>query len=147
MDDPIGYFDHSVTQMHGVPRAELEPLQRAAMARRFAQHRESIGMVGKLADRLGIREVVRLEDLGPLLFPHTVFKSYPASLLDKKRFDLMTKWLAKVTSYDLSNVDTRRCASIDARTDPPCSETPLQGITSPGPTGTRSVVPNDATWA
>src|SRR5216684_4421838 len=53
MDDPIGYFDHSVTQMHGVPRAELEPLQRAAMARRFAQHRESIGMVGKLADRLG----------------------------------------------------------------------------------------------
>ena len=47
------------------------------------------------------------DDVVPLLFPHTVFKSYPASLLDKKRFDLMTKWLGKVTSYDLSRVDTR----------------------------------------
>src|SRR5258706_15399501 len=118
MDDPIGYFDHSVTQMHGVPRAELEPLQRAAMARRFAQHRESIGMVGKLADRLGIREVVRLEDLGPLLFPHTIFKSYPASLLDKNRFDLMTKWLDPLTSYDLSMGATTGCDSIHARIDP-----------------------------
>ena len=28
------------------------------------------------------------------------------SLLDKKRFDLMTKWLDKLTSHDLSEVDT-----------------------------------------
>jgi len=37
----------------------------------------------------------------PLLFPHTVFKSYPASLLDRSASTLMTKWLGKVTSYDL----------------------------------------------
>jgi hypothetical protein len=147
MDDPIGYFDHSVTQMHGVPRAELESLQRAAMARRFAQHRESIGMVGKLADRLGIREVVGLDDLVPLLFPHTVFKSYPSSLLDKKRFDLMTKWLDRLTSYDLSMVDTTGCDSVDAWIDRLDEQTPLEVITSSGTTGTLSIIPKDKAGA
>ena len=28
MDDPIGYFDGSVTKMHSIPRSEFEPLQR-----------------------------------------------------------------------------------------------------------------------
>src|SRR5215470_16129533 len=107
MDDPMAYFDHSVTQMHSIPRPELEALQRAAMARRFEQHRQSIEMLRNLADRLGIHELRDFNDVVPLFFAHTAFKSYPASLLDRKRFDLMTRWLGKLTSYDVSNVDTR----------------------------------------
>ena len=53
MDDPMAYFDRSVTRMHGIPRRELEALQRTAMGRRFAEHRASIEIVRKLADRLG----------------------------------------------------------------------------------------------
>ena len=111
MNDPIRFFDRSITKMHEIPRDELELLQREAMARRFADHRESIEMVRNLADRLGIKEVREFDDVVPLFFAHTAFKSYPAALLDKKRFDLMTKWLDKLTSHDLSQVDDDAAAT------------------------------------
>ena len=77
MNDPIRFFDRSITKMHQIPRDELELLQREAMARRFADHRESIAMVRKLADRLGIKELREFDDVVPLFFAHTAFKSYP----------------------------------------------------------------------
>src|ERR1700742_2468049 len=113
MDDPITFFGESLTQMHGIARDELEDLQRRAMAIRFQQHLHSIEMVRKLADRLGITEVSEFNDVVPLMFSHTAFKSYPAALIDNKRFDLMTQWLGKLTSHDLSRVDTDGCTSID----------------------------------
>jgi hypothetical protein len=106
MDDPITFFDESLTQMHSIARDELEELQRQAMAIRFQQHVQSIEMVRKLADRLAISEVNEFNDIVPLMFSHTAFKSYPAALIDNKRFDLMTKWLDKLTSHNLSQVDT-----------------------------------------
>ncbi|HEX4394989.1 MAG TPA: hypothetical protein VH084_26125, partial [Mycobacterium sp.] len=95
MDDPINFFGQSYTQMHSIDRNELESLQRQAMAIRFQQHYQSIEMLRKLADRLGITAVNEFNDVVPLFFSHTAFKSYPAALIDKKRFDLMTKWLDK----------------------------------------------------
>src|ERR1700758_5432705 len=103
MDDPIHFFGRSYTQMHSVPRQELEELQRRAMGIRFQQHYDSID----------ITDLSEFNDVVPLMFSHTAFKSYPSALIDKKRFDLMTKWLDKLTSYDLSNVHTTGCTSID----------------------------------
>ena len=143
MNDPIEFFDESVTKMHTIPRDELESLQREAMAIRFADHRERIEMVRKLADRLDITEVNEFDDVVPLLFSHTAFKSYPAALLDKKRFDLMTEWLDKLTTHDLSNVDTNGCDSIDNWIDRLDEQTPLEVITSSGTTGTLSIIPKD----
>ena len=60
MDDPINFFGQSYTQMHSISRAELEELQRQAMGIRFQQHRQSIEMVRKLADRLGVTRTQRI---------------------------------------------------------------------------------------
>jgi hypothetical protein len=109
-------------------RTELEELQRQAMGIRFQQHRESIEILRKLADRLGITALNEFNDVVPLLFSHTAFKSYPAALVDKKRFDLMTKWLDKLTSYDLSDVDTAGCTGIDDWIDRLDEQTPLEVI-------------------
>ena len=147
MSDPIGFFHHSITQMHMIPREELEALQRTAMGLRFAQHYESIEMLRTLADRLGITALQEFNDVVPLFFAHTAFKSYPASLLDSKRFDLMTKWLNKLTSYDLSNVDVSGCNSIDEWIDRLDEQTPLETITSSGTTGTISLIPKSKTGA
>jgi acyl-CoA synthetase (AMP-forming)/AMP-acid ligase II len=117
------------------------------MRRRFAQHRESIVMLRNLADRLGVKEVREFDDVVPLFFAHTAFKSYPSSLLDKKRFDLMTKWLDKLTSHDLSHVDTEGCDSIDDWIDRLDEQTPLEVITSSGTTGTLSIIPKDKAGA
>jgi hypothetical protein len=121
----------------------LEELQRQAMASRFKQHVQSIEMVRKLADRLGITAVNEFNDIVPLMFSHTAFKSYPAALIDNKRFDLMTKWLEKLTSHDLSQVDTEGCNSIDEWIDRLDEQTPLEVITSSGTTGTLSIIPKD----
>lgn len=143
MDDPIGFFGQSYTRMHSIPRDQLEAMQRQALGIRFQQHHASIEMLRKVADRLGITELNEFNDVVPLMFSHTAFKSYPASLLDKKRFDLMTKWLDKLTSYDLSNVDTTGCTSIDEWIDRLDAQTPLEVITSSGTTGTISILPKD----
>ena len=143
MDDPISFFGQSYTQMHSIDRGELEALQRQAMGIRFQQHRASIEMLRKLADRLGITALNEFNDVVPLFFSHTAFKSYPAALVDKKRFDLMTKWLDKLTSYDLSDVDTAGCTGIDDWIDRLDAQTPLEVITSSGTTGTISILPKD----
>ena len=143
MDDPINFFGQSYTQMHSIDRDELESLQRQAMAIRFQQHYQSIEMLRKLADRLGITAVDEFNDVVPLFFSHTAFKSYPAALIDKKRFDLMTKWLDKLTSYDLSGVDTTDCTGIDDWIERLDAQTPLEVITSSGTTGTISILPKD----
>ena len=93
MNDPISFFGQSYTQMHSIGRRELEELQRQAMRIRFAEHYQSIEILRKLADRLGTGALDEFNDVVPLMFSHTSFKSYPAALIDKKRFDLMTRWL------------------------------------------------------
>jgi hypothetical protein len=147
MDDPISFFGQSYTQMHSISRGELEALQRQAMGIRFQQHRDSIEMLRKLAERLGITALNDFNDVVPLFFSHTAFKSYPAALVDKKRFDLMTKWLDKLTSYDLSDVDTAGCTGIDDWIDRLDEQTPLEVITSSGTTGTISILPKDTCGA
>src|ERR1700739_2386437 len=143
MDDPISFFGQSYTQMHSIPRTELEELQRQAMGIRFQQHRESIEILRKLADRLGITALNEFNDVVPLLLSHTAFKSYPAALIDKKRFDLMTRWLDKLTSYDLSAVDTTGCTGIDDWIDRLDEQTPLEVSPPTGPTGTISILTKD----
>src|SRR5215472_17547682 len=113
MDRPLTFFEESLTKMHSIGRDELEELQRRAMIERFAEHREQIEMVRKLADRLGITSLDKFDDVVPLMFSHTAYKSYPAALLDNKRWDLMTRWLDKLTAYDLSQVDLEGVDTID----------------------------------
>ena len=141
MDRPLDFFEESVTKMHGLPRAELEEMQRQAMIERFGEHRDSIEMVRKLADRLGVEGIDGFNDVVPLMFSHTAYKSYPAALIDNNRWDLMTKWLDKLTAYDLSGVDTAGCASIDEWLERLEAQSPLQLVTSSGTTGTFSFIP------
>src|SRR6202161_3760654 len=141
MADPINFYGQSYTQMHSIDGDELESLQRQAMAIRFQQHYQSIEMLRTLADRLGITAVNEFNDVVPLFFSHTAFKSYPAALIDKKRFDLMTRWLDKLTSYDLSGVDTTGCSGIDDWIDRLDEHTPLEVITSSGTHRPLSVLP------
>jgi len=141
MDDPIALFSKSITQMHMIDQHELESIQRTAMSMRFEEHYDSIEVLHTLADRLGVTQLDEFNDVVPLFFPHTAFKSYPASLLDKKRFDLMTKWLNKQTSYDLSDLDVADCDSVDEWIERLDEQTPLEVITSSGTTGTISLIP------
>ncbi len=147
MADPTEWFGRSLTAMHSMPRKELDDLLKEAMAVRFVDHRESIDAVGKAAERAGVTELRELDDVVPLLFAHAAYKSYPAALLDRKRYDQLTRWLDKLTSHDLSHVDVTGCTDIDSSIDALDEQTPLEVITSSGTTGTLSIIPKDKAGA
>ena len=147
MRDPTEYFGRSLTRMHSMPRKELEDLLREAMARRFDEHVQSIDAVRRAAERAGITELREFDDVVPLLFGHAAYKSYPAALLDRKRYDLLTRWLDKLTSYDLSGVDVSGCTDVDSWIDALDEQTPLEVITSSGTTGTLSIIPKSKVGA
>lgn len=143
IEDPAGFFDLSLTAMESIDRAELEALQREAMSLRFATQRQRIPMLAKLSDAQGIASVDDFDEVVPLLFEHTTYKSYPASLLAKGRFVDLTRWLDKLTPHDLSSVELDACESIDDWLGQLCAQTELDPLTSSGTTGTMSFIPRD----
>ncbi|MGI5218848.1 hypothetical protein [Nocardia sp. CA-290969] len=103
-DDP-NRFDHSA--------AELRDVQIAALNERFQQRRERIGLLKHRADEAGITEVGRFEDAVALLFPHSVYKSYPESFLTEHRWDRLGKWLGTLAAHPIATIETGDIDGID----------------------------------
>ncbi|WP_425825259.1 hypothetical protein [Streptomyces fractus] len=85
---------------------DLRATQLAALDERFQDRKDRIKLLGhraREADTSGIRE---LPDLVPLLFPHSVYKSYPESFLTQGRWDRLAKWLGTVSPYPITPLDT-----------------------------------------
>ena len=141
ISDPIEYFDWSFTQMMSLPRATLDRLQLTGLKMRFDDLRDRVGYLKKLADASAIDSIETLDDVVPLLFEHTVYKSYPSALLLRNRFDLITGWLGKLTTHDLSRVNVRDCASIDDWIDRMDVKTEIRLHHSSGTSGTISFIP------
>ena len=141
-DDPTAFFNHSVTEMGSIPRDELEALQLKALQARFTSLRDKVPMLTKLADEQSITQLNTFDDVVPLLFEHTIYKSYPSSLLEKGRFTQINKWLNKLSAHDLSSVDVSDCKSIDDWLMKMETETSLRICHSSGTTGTMSFLPH-----
>jgi hypothetical protein len=136
-------FDQPTGELWLIDPAEREASQLAAMSARFKEFRPRIGQLDKLASLQGVDNLSSLNDVTPLLFQHTVYKSYPVSLLEKSRFDLLTRWLGGLTVHDLSGVDVSGCQSIDSWFDALEAQTPLRPSHSTGTTGKLSIIPRD----
>jgi len=141
--DPLAFFEMSYTKMQSVPRNRLQELQTEALRQRFEDRRERIPTLEKLAGKQGIKQVGEIEEVLPLLFEHTMYKSYPDFLLEKGQYDKLTAWMNRLTAHDLSQVDASGCQSIHGWLDLLCAETEVDPITSSGSTGTMSFTPRD----
>src|SRR6201999_2850204 len=113
-------------------------LQRPGLARRFDEQRERTPMVAKLAGRQGIEQVQDFAEVLPLLFGHTMYKSYPVALLEQQQFGMLTQWLDKLTAIDLGGVDVSSCDSIDSWLDALFVQSSLDPSHSGGTSGTMS---------
>ena len=143
INGPLTFFDMSYTKMQSVPRDLLHQLQTEALKLRFEDHRNRIPMLTKLADKQGITGISEIDDVLPLLFEHTIYKSYPDFLLEKGEYGKLTRWLDRLTPYDLSKLDCSGCESIHGWMDLISRVTELDPITSSGTTGTMSFTPKD----
>ncbi len=92
-DEITQYATKAGNELFGMSRLEAELFQLRAARRRFEELAPQIGALKEQADRNRVTRIGSLDDLVPLLFNHTVLKSYPISLLERNRFDLLTRWL------------------------------------------------------
>jgi hypothetical protein len=84
--------------------AEVPPAVVGALNQRFQEALKKVPVLRRRAEGEGITQVRSVEDMVPLLFPHTVYKSYPVSLVDEGRWAQMNRWLDS-TSAQRIDVD------------------------------------------
>jgi hypothetical protein len=140
-DSPASYFRDSWHAMHHVEPARLADLQLSGLKLRFEQLRGRIPVLTAIAGEQGVTEIEAVEDVVPLLFQHSVYKSYPASLLERNRFGPLTTWLDRLTTHDLTGVPVDDCDSIDSWLDALDAHTRLRVCHSSGTAGQMSFLP------
>lgn len=138
---PERLIDLPIIERFGFERSDLEALQLAALQHRFDTLVEKIPTLAKFAREQGIDQIDSLEDAVKLLFPHTFYKSYPLSVLDRGRFDALTRWLDTLTAYDLSELDASSVQTIDDWVDFLDANTEIRIRHSSGTTGKLSFTP------
>ncbi|MCU1346369.1 MAG: hypothetical protein JWL70_2635 [Acidimicrobiia bacterium] len=94
-------------------REDLDDLRLAAANERFAEQRPLIRTLDMRASDLGVEQFKVREDLVPLLFAHSVYKSYPESFVSQGRWKNMSVWLNTVCTGDITAVDMDGCVDVD----------------------------------
>ncbi|MEU6642848.1 hypothetical protein ABZ863_09870 [Saccharomonospora sp. NPDC046836] len=89
------------------PRDTIE-----ALNERFQQRRQQVPVLAKRAEAEGITGIRGREDLIPLLFPHTTYKSYPEALVSKGQWAQLNRWLDSLSTYRV-DVDVTGVENID----------------------------------
>lgn len=95
------------------PRAEMEALQLAAAQQLFETRLQQIPLLKKRADDAGIRGIATHADIVPLLFPHTTYKSYPQSFVERGQWARLLQWLGALSVAPVDNVDLAGVDGLD----------------------------------
>lgn len=139
--DPQTFATERYDEGFHLSHQDRESMQIAAVRMRFEALREKIPTLGKLTAEQNIERIDTLDDIVPLLFPHTVYKSYPLSFLEQGRFDRLTRWLGSLTTVDLGGVDLAGVETIDDWIGAIERGSALAPIHSFGTSGKLSIVP------
>ena len=85
--DPTSFVEAPYDEAFNFSREELDEIHLHGLQKRFNELRPRLAVLDALAKEQGIEQINHVDDAVPLLFPHTVYKSYPLSLLERSRFD------------------------------------------------------------
>lgn len=94
-------------------QAELVPLQLEAARELIAERRAQLPILDRRIREAGVERIDTVDDLIPLLFSHTTFKSYPNGFIYKGQWDRMTKWLGTLTTGSMDSVNLDNIVDID----------------------------------
>jgi hypothetical protein len=98
-------FDYDVAANR---EAQLE-----AINERFQDRVHKIKLLQNRAETGGISAVRSMEDVVPLLFAHTAYKSYPENWLIEGKWDRLGRWLDTVSSHRVEPMDTSDVRNLD----------------------------------
>ena len=106
-------FDLVDDEWWAVPKPECEALQVKAANDYFQDRCAQIPILKRRAEDTGITAVKKMDDIVPLLFSHTTYKSYPMSFITKGQWPRMTKWLQTLSAQPLGEIDHNGIETID----------------------------------
>ena len=95
------------------PAAEIREQQLRAAQDVFERQIDRIPLLRRRADDAGLTRIGCFEDIVPLLFAHTVYKSYPQSFIDGNRWDRMLQWFGSLCAEPVDDVDIRGVGDVD----------------------------------
>jgi hypothetical protein len=120
--------------------------RRAAIRNNHQHYRAKIPLYRQLADRAGAGDDASFETLaGSMLLPDGIFKSYPQSLLDRRDFGAMNRWLRTIFHADVTTAEQGE-EEVPATIDDWLAALGRRGIHavySSGTSGNLSFVPRD----
>ncbi|MFC5750860.1 hypothetical protein [Actinomadura rugatobispora] len=111
--DVAAWTERPHEELLGLARDVVEPVQREVLRRRFEALRPRVEALGRLAERQDVGRIDGLDDVVPVMFDHKVYKSYPLSLIEKRRFTRLTAWLNRLTTHDLLQTPVDDLRSVD----------------------------------
>lgn len=91
---------------------DIRETQIAALNERFQERKDKIKLLAMRAMEAEATEITAINDIVPLLFPHTAYKSYPESFLMEEKWDRLTKWLGTVSPHAIE-IDTNGITDVD----------------------------------
>jgi hypothetical protein len=92
---------------------ELRPLQIQAMQERLAERQHQIPVLARRVRDTGVEAITDFSDAVPLLFAHTVYKSYPDSFVAEGRWDQMCRWLGTLSTVEPHGIDMSHVTNLD----------------------------------
>jgi len=137
-EDPRLFACYSYEELFAIKQKDLRDIYEHAVPRAFEHMRGRIKALDALATQLDIDRISTIDDIVPVLFPHTMSKSYPLAFIEKGQFGRMNQWLDKLTAHDLTQLDVSACDSLDSWIGMIESRTPARIYCSSGTTGKMS---------
>src|SRR6187431_1098680 len=92
-------------------------MQLDAANERFETRVDQIPLLKNRAQSGGVSSIDSRDDLVPLLFAHSTYKSYGEGWLVEGQWDRMGRWLQTVSTYDASGSDFTGIEDLDAWID------------------------------
>jgi len=93
--------------------ADLRALQLEAVRDLSAKRRAQIKVLERRAAEVGLGDVTELQQVVPLLFSHTTFKTYPESFVDHGRWSRMNVWLQTLSTRPVDVPDIEGVRDVD----------------------------------
>lgn len=100
-------------ERYNIPYAELLPKQLAAVNERLQDRIGKIKLVANRAETGGVKEVKSREEIVPLLFAHTTYKSYPEPWFTQGKWDRMGKWMDTLSTNRIEGIDLNAVTDVD----------------------------------
>src|SRR5580693_6436378 len=97
VDDLLALAENS-DPISAAESVDLPALQLEAARERFTDLRGRVRILDQRATDTRVESIEKLDDLVPVLFAHTAYKSYPAPFVDKGQWNRLTLWFDTVSA-------------------------------------------------